>query len=123
MILSSKEALAVAEARKAAYTKNSEPEEEKVLCEFCDSYVEITENGICPNCGASLKEAIEKESEKKALIQLEMMKIENEMEKDRLEAERKNKMIDFAKAATVSMVSPIAGAAMMKSAKDKHKKK
>ncbi len=125
MILSSKEALAVAEARRAAYAKNNESEkdEETVLCEFCDSYVEITENGICPNCGGSLKEAIEKENEKKALIKLEMMKIESEMEKNRLEAERKDKMLDFAKGAMVSMVSPIAGAAMLKSAKDKHKNK
>ena len=121
-VLSAKEAIAVSDARKAIQTKKEAEQSDKVLCEFCDSYVDIDDNETCPNCGASLKEAIEAAAEKKAIIELEMLKIQGEMEKSRMEAERKNKILDLTTAAAVSLFAPITGASMLNSARKRHKK-
>ncbi|GEM_PF-3870539 len=102
-------------AMKAEIMGNSGNENEnRVLCSFCETYVDISENELCPNCGASLKEAIEKEREKKALMQVELLRIQNEMENERMKKERTNKLIDTAAMTAASLISPIAGRTIVK---------
>ena len=40
----------------------------KVVCEYCDSYVEADENMKCPLCGAALGTAVQSEQERPLLL-------------------------------------------------------
>lgn len=109
--MSPKEAMLIATAKSAPDAAVKSEEDDKVLCDFCGSYVDISENELCPNCGASLKEQIEKYRAKKQAVSLEMIKIQMEMEKERAKREERDKTIDIAKIALLSTISPVAGLA------------
>lgn len=49
----------------------------KVICDYCDSYVEIEENEVCPNCGGPLSNPITVE---KTRQRLEMIELEEKVE-------------------------------------------
>lgn len=111
--LSSKEAAQLT-AMRAEIMGNKVEEDNRVLCSFCETYVDISDNENCPNCGASLSEAIQKEKERKALIQVELIRIQNELENERLKKERTDKIIDTAAMTAVTMISPITGRSIVK---------
>jgi len=52
----------------------------KVQCEYCDSYIEVDDTSVCPNCGASLSEAIRIAKEIQAKEEAEQAKIQAENE-------------------------------------------
>lgn len=112
--LSYKEAAQLTAMRAEMMSEAKDENEDRVLCSFCETYVDISENELCPNCGASLKEAIDKEKEKKALMQVELLRIQNEMENERMKRERTNKIIDSAALTAASLISPIAGRTVVK---------
>lgn len=112
--LSVKEANQINAIKAEMMVNASSDDEDKVLCSFCESYVEIPENGLCPNCGASLSEAIQADKEKKAMMQVELLRIQSEMENDRLKAERTTKLVETAAITAASVVSPFVGRRIVK---------
>ena len=61
----------------------------KIVCDYCDSLVEVDENTICPNCGAALGEALKAE-----FLRLEAKRKEEEERLAQLEKERKKQQDD-----------------------------
>lgn len=103
--------------------KKQKAEAEKVICTFCESYVDIGENETCPNCGASLKEAIEEKKRKDQTVSMEFLKVQAETEKDRAQRERTDKVIDMMGAAVISSVVPGAGRTIQRARRNARKRR
>lgn len=54
----------------------------KVLCPYCDSYIDADFNTVCPNCGGELSEAINEEKAKENELELKKEKMRLEAEED-----------------------------------------
>ena len=67
-----------------------------VVCEYCDSVVEITGNHNCPFCGATLRNAILKEAQRIRAEQDELEKKQELRQKEREQQEENEKILDFA---------------------------
>lgn len=94
--------------------KKAEEEDNKVECSFCNTVVEIPDDGKCPNCGGSLTDAIEEAERKRKVIEYEMMQIQAEMAKDRAQTEKIYSRTNAVKGVLAAAISPAAGAAMLK---------
>ena len=124
MELSAKDADFLAETKlEVGLTQMQNDDEDRVICPFCESYVDITENETCPNCGAVLREQIEEARKRKAFKEVERIRLQAQLEASREDQERKEKMTELAKAAAITTVAPLAGAAKFVSIRNKSKKK
>lgn len=124
MEMSARDADFLAETKlEMGLTQMQNEDDDKVICPFCESYVDITENEICPNCGAVLREQIEEARKRKALREVERIRLQAQLETSREEQERKEKRTELAKAAAITTVAPLAGAAKFVSIRNKSKKK
>ena len=71
--------------------------ENKVCCEYCDSYVDINENETCPNCGGSLKDAVLKEKTRQRIEEIDKAERQKQAEKEEREAKDTDEVFDLIK--------------------------
>ncbi len=69
----------------------------KVCCEYCDSFVSADENGNCPNCGGSLKDAIIKEETKRRLEKIEEEEKQRRILQEERDAKDRDDIFDLIK--------------------------
>ncbi|MBQ6265831.1 MAG: hypothetical protein IJK60_10330 [Clostridia bacterium] len=67
-----------------------------VVCEYCDSVVEVTGNHNCPFCGATLRNAILSKAQRIRAEQDELEKKQKLERKEREQQEENEKILDFA---------------------------
>ena len=67
-----------------------------VICEYCDSVVEVTGNHNCPFCGATLRNAILSEAQRIRTEQDELEKKQKLEQKEREQQEENEKILNFA---------------------------
>lgn len=65
----------------------------KIICAYCDSYIDADENTVCPNCGAPLEDAVREEEKKSEEREKAERELELEKEKIRIEAEEEGKYL------------------------------
>ncbi len=68
----------------------------KVICAYCDSYVETDDKEICPRCGASLAQAIRKAQQELLEEDRRAKEAELQQKKEEREAEETSRMLDIA---------------------------
>ena len=68
----------------------------KVICAYCDSYVEIEDREICPHCGASLAGAIRQAKQEQQEQEPRATDAEMQQKKAEREAEETSRMLDIA---------------------------
>ena len=68
----------------------------KVICAYCDSYVEIEGQEICPHCGASLAEAVREAKEEQRAEQQRAYEAEIQQKREEREAEETSRILDIA---------------------------
>ena len=67
-----------------------------VICEYCDSVVEVTGNHNCPFCGATLRNAILNEAQRIRAEQDELEKKQKLEQKEREQQEENERILNFA---------------------------
>ncbi|MBR3439319.1 MAG: hypothetical protein IKH13_07450 [Clostridia bacterium] len=67
-----------------------------VICEYCESVVEVTGNHNCPFCGATLRDPILKEAQRIRAEQDELEKKQELKEKEREQQEENERILNFA---------------------------
>jgi uncharacterized Zn finger protein (UPF0148 family) len=67
-----------------------------VICDYCESVVEITGNHNCPFCGATLREPILREAQRVRAEQDELEKKLELKQKEREQQEENERILDFA---------------------------
>lgn len=78
---------------------------DKILCPFCNSYVDKTAEAVCSSCGASLAEVIAEEKKKQAMLNFNLQALELSMQQERESNQRKTKAMRAAKV----LMMPVAG--------------
>lgn len=68
----------------------------KVICAYCDSYVETENLEICPHCGASLAEAIRQVKKEQREEEQRAREAEMQQKKAERDAEETSRMLDIA---------------------------
>ena len=68
----------------------------KVICAYCDSYVEIEGQEMCPHCGASLAEAVRAAKEEQRAQAQRAFEAEMQQRREEREAEETSRMLDIA---------------------------
>ena len=92
----------------------------KVKCEYCDSYVDASENETCPNCGAPLSDAVITEETKKRLEKIEEEEKAEKRARELKEEKDRDDVFDLIKtiagsaagAAAAGTVTRVAGKAL-----------
>ncbi|MCR5693836.1 MAG: hypothetical protein K6G89_02555 [Clostridia bacterium] len=81
----------------------------KLICEYCDSYVEVNENAVCPCCHAPLGQTVRAEQlriQKENEIALQR---QAELEKQRLEAQKRQQNMQLIGTIVSGVASGIIG--------------
>lgn len=119
--LSDKEMQFLSAVKSSSAAAKKEEENDKIECSFCNSMVDVPEDGKCPNCGASLSDAIAEAERKKKVIEYEMMQIQAEMAKDKAQNDKILNRASAMKGVMAAAISPAAGVHMFRSARKKRK--
>lgn len=104
--------------REAQAMADPDSEGDKLICKYCGSHVDEG-NEVCPNCGASLEDAIQAANMKKAIENLRELNTQLKAEEEQEKEEKREKMEDAVKMAAISTVAPITGRYIYKKIKRK----
>ena len=87
----------------------------KVVCPYCDSYIEADENRNCPNCGGSVAAEVKEAEDRFQQEEAQRKEAEAEMQKKQQEEEQDRRILEVLLAAVTGAVSTRGGRSLIRS--------